>query len=272
MPEAGYIEFETPENVMVRYQPAGLGTRFLAWLIDYILLLGFLAVVGLVMLFAIPAITAIFEDYVNQMEPGQPGRQPQIPLYFMGLVVLIFGLSSFLYYGLFELLLRGQTPAKRWLSIRVVDSQGFSLNASAIFVRNIFRIIDHFPVFWIVPFVSKKAQRLGDMVAGTIVVRDQITEMNPLRERLLKRSPSETVFHFDVRTLQRARPIDVETVEKILERWNSLDYKDGEPLLEQICASLAKRLNTEPPPLDRRLQFLIDFLWAEYRRQYRQLG
>ena len=270
--ESEHIEFETPENVQVRYQPAGLGTRFLAWLADELLFWLILLVIVIVLMFAAQGVAAAFSRIFRESIEFTPGQSPQVPFYFVGIITLIIGLGSFAYFGLSEYLLRGQTFGKRRFSLRVVNVNGFSLNAGCIFMRNIFRIIDHLPVLWIVPFVSKRSQRLGDMVAGTIIVVDQTTKMSGLRERLLKRSAAEIRFHFDNLTLQRARTNDIEAIEKILERWRSVKQKQKKQLLAHICDPLAKRLQVEPPEPENRLRFLLDFLAAEYRRQYRQLG
>src|SRR5690606_25914091 len=90
----------------------------------------------------------------------------------IGIAILIIGLGNFVYYALFELFMRGQTIGKRQVNIRVVKTNGFGLDAGSIIIRNLFRILDHVPVMWIVPFFLSKAQRLGDMVAGTVLIFD----------------------------------------------------------------------------------------------------
>ena len=90
-----------------------------------------------------------------------------------GIFYLGFALSDWMYFGLSELLLRGQTFGKRQMGIRVVKADGFSLDPSAILLRTLFRVIDNMPPMWIVPLMTEKRQRLGDFVAGTIVVADQ---------------------------------------------------------------------------------------------------
>ena len=108
-------------------------------------------------------------------------------LYVAGLMMLIWGLGSFAYFGGCELLLRGQTLGKRLSQIRVVKVDGFQLDAASILVRNIFRVVDHLPPMWILPFLSRLGQRAGDMVAGTLVVHDAPTELSPIRTVLAER-------------------------------------------------------------------------------------
>jgi len=271
---AGQIEFETPENVLVSYQPAGLGSRFVALVADFIILI--LILFFLLIIAAIAgAATAVGERYVERALGSLGGpRGHGAEFYVLGLFALVLGLGSFLYFGLSEYLMGGQTLGKRWLSIRVVKVNGFSLDASSIFLRNVFRIIENpmLPPLWLVPLLSKNSQRLGDMVAGTVVISDAPAKMSTLRERLLRRPASEAVFRFDATMLQSARANDFEAIEKILERWPELRAVDRERILEEICAPLSKRLNMDPPEATQRLRFLEDLLAAEYRRQHRQLG
>lgn len=269
------IEFETPENIQVSYQTAGLGSRFIAWFIDSMLLVVILFILFLLFLVLVLAGAGsekILRDLGRSLENARPGQPPELLLYFWGIAVLVLGLGSFVYYGLSEYLMRGQTVGKRQLSIRVVKANGFSLDAGSIFLRSIFRVIDHIPVLWIVPVLAKNSQRLGDMVAGTVVVREEQSAISRLRESLLKRPSSESAFRFDGPALERARPSDVEAVERILERRSEVDPRARREILDRACVSLAERLKVEPPEPAKQRRFLEDFLAAEYRRQYRRLG
>jgi uncharacterized RDD family membrane protein YckC len=272
------ITFETPENIQVAYQPAGLGTRFVAWFVDNILMFA----ITIAIFFILMCSGVISESVVRDVvEPGRelarrsqqtPGEPPQVVLYFVGLFLLVSGVGSFIYYGASELFLRGQTVGKRMSGIRVVRLDGFALDPGGIFVRNIFRAIDHLPPLWLVPLISKKSQRLGDMVAGTVVVFDNPESISDLRLSLSQRPSGEAKFVFDATALKRARSQDFAAVEKILERWEQLTASQQQTFLGQLVPPLAARLKTELPPDDQRLQFLHDLLAAEYRRQHRSLG
>jgi uncharacterized RDD family membrane protein YckC len=273
------ISFETPENIQVAYQPAGLGTRFVAWFVDNILMYAALFAIFFILMCSGAITDSVVRDVV---EPGResarrsleqsPGEPPQVVLYFMGLFLLVWGVGSFLYFGASELLSRGQTLGKRLSGIRVVRLDGFALDPGGILVRNIFRVIDHLPPLWIVPLLSKESRRLGDMVAGTVVILDKPESISNLRLSLSQRPAGEAQFAFDAVTLKRARPQDFEAVEKILERWERLTVDQQKTLLGQVVPPLAARLKTDPPPEDQRLAFLQDLLAAEYRRQHRSLG
>lgn len=132
---------------------AGPVTRFFAWIID------FLCVAGIVML--VSSILGIFS--LISVELVQAFN---LIFYF----TLNLGYSMFL-----EWHWRGQTLGKRILRLRVVDAEGLRLQSSQIVIRNLLRFVDMIPAFYLVGglacFLSKRAQRLGDFAANTVVIR-----------------------------------------------------------------------------------------------------
>lgn len=153
----------------------------------------------------------------------------------------------------------------------MVKIDGFSLDAVSILVRNIFRVVDHLPLLWIVPLLSAKSQRLGDMVAGTIVIQQEVPKLTGVRARLSGRAAADATFRFDAGQLKKLRPQDVDAVERLLERWRELPAQRRASLVEQIATGLVLRLEVNAPAEGERAQFLEDLLAAEYRRQARQL-
>jgi len=255
------IEFETPENVKVGYELAGLGSRFLAWFTDQLLLtvIGFIVVLGLIFGgIAVESNFGIFEDN------GVP--------YALGIGIVIIGLGNFVYFVLCELLMRGQTVGKRQVNIRVVKANGFSLDAGSIIIRNLFRVLDHIPVMWVVPFFSGRSQRLGDMVAGTVLILDEPPKLQGLREILMARKPAERVFRFTPSSLQKLTATDYHAIEKLLERWGDLPGEQRESISATMVTGIVQRLAVDPPMPDQRRQFLEDLLSLEYQRQHRQVG
>ena len=269
MPDS--IQFETPENIQISYQQAGLGTRFLAWFVDMLLLMltGFFFFMVLICGGVIAETT--FDEFLEPLEGAEIG-EPMVVSWAIGIFILVVGLGSFFYFGLSELMLRGQTVGKRMSKIRVVNVDGFGLNAIGILVRNIFRVIDQVPALWIVPLLSIRGQRFGDMVSGTLVIRDEVGKLPGVRERLNSRSAADAKFRFDSRTLKKLQKREIESIEKILERWSEVSVSQRDQLLEKIVPSLVVRLEVELPATADYLGFLEDLLAAEYRRQNRELG
>ena len=128
------------------------------------------------------------------------------------------------------------------------------------------------PIFFIVPVVTAKGQRFGDMVAGTLVIADEQPTIGDLRDQLTAMPAAERKFQFDATALKRARPQDMLAVEKLLERWSKLADAERQALLQRIVPPLAARLEVECPLLEDWPVFLRDLLAAEFRRQHRQLG
>jgi uncharacterized RDD family membrane protein YckC len=264
-----HVAFETPENIHVRYNTAGLGSRFIAWIVDQILL-----AVVMVLLFIVAIGAGVAGGWIDRLESllSSEEGQSQAAYYIFGLLLLALGLGGFVYYSALELLMRGQTPGKRSVGIRVVKVDGFSLDASSILIRNLFRVVDQIPVVWIVPFLSEKSQRLGDLVANTVVIADEKLTLSPVRQYLLQQSSASSTFSFTVATLRKAKSVDFEAVEMLLERWSELSADEREAFLNRICHPLAQRLGVEPPTPELRFLFLQEFLAAELRRRYRNLG
>jgi uncharacterized membrane protein SpoIIM required for sporulation/uncharacterized RDD family membrane protein YckC len=154
---------ETPEHVTLSFELAGLGTRAAAAAIDLIVLT--LAYLTLVFVFVAAGVSDAWAS--GWASWG------------MAILLLISGLGFFLYYTLFEAMWDGHTPGKRALGIRVVQDTGRSITANAAAVRNLIRIVDFLVPLGPLPgvlfvFAHRANKRLGDLAAGTIVVRERV--------------------------------------------------------------------------------------------------
>lgn len=148
----------TPEHVSFRLETAGLGSRFAAQVIDVLVLWGLFIALGLV-----SAGIARFLD------------APDVA----AIVLALAGFALFWgYWILPEALWSGRTVGKRALHLRVVDARGGPISPGQAIVRNLLRIVDFLPASYAVGmvaiFVSRRNQRLGDLAAGTVVVRERM--------------------------------------------------------------------------------------------------
>lgn len=152
------LSIDTPENILLDAEIAGFGSRCIAAIIDYSILLVLLILATILFAQAVPA---------NQQ--GETG-------YYALLVLVQFILISF-YHLVFEVAWNGQTPGKRRAGIRVVQANGLPLTLSGALIRNLVRLFDFLPFFYgiglIVLFATKHTQRLGDLAARTIVIRER---------------------------------------------------------------------------------------------------
>jgi uncharacterized RDD family membrane protein YckC len=269
---ASPVLFETPENVQIAYKTAGLGTRYCAWVLDGV----FVTIVAIVLCILVSIVASAMGVAVDglgrKLGVHRPVSQDEIRLYFFSVAILALELGSLVYFVASELLVRGQTIGKRACGLRVVKADGFALDAGSVLVRNVFRLIDQLPPLWIVPLLSGRCQRFGDMVAGTLVVAETQDRIGDLRAKLVTRDSSESRLRFDAAMLNRTRPTDVEALERILERWSSLNDRQRNILLDRVVEPLAKRLAAPSPDAVDRQEFLVELLAAIYRRESRRLG
>lgn len=159
------VEVETPEQVAFSYSVAGVGSRAAALLIDY-------AICFTPGLLLYAALMASFQSL---------RRLAQTTPYLLALLLLAQFAVFWGYHVLYEGLRDGQTPGKRRLGLRVVQDGGFGVTLGAAAVRNIVRLVDMQPaLFHLVAIVSssisKRGKRLGDIVAGTIVVQERLVD------------------------------------------------------------------------------------------------
>ncbi len=151
------VRIDTPENVLLDADVAGFASRALASMVDYLIL-------GIALL--ILTLT-VLPSLVRNPNPGIT----------VALTVLIQFIIITFYHLTFEFLWNGQTPGKRAFGLRVVMTNGLPLTTSAALIRNIIRLFDFLPLFYGVGLVSlfatKKTQRLGDLAANTIVIREK---------------------------------------------------------------------------------------------------
>jgi uncharacterized RDD family membrane protein YckC len=162
---------DTPEQTRLEFAIAGIGSRFLALTLD--LLIQRAAGLGLILIMVLLRLTGLLNG---------------LPLSGQWIAALLIGftfLSHFGYFTVFETLWRGQTPGKRVVHIRVVKDSGRTLSASETILRNLMRIADQLPAFYAVGILSAlftaQNQRLGDLMAGAIVVREaSLAQMRPV--------------------------------------------------------------------------------------------
>lgn len=163
------LEIETPERVRIRYELAGIGSRFAAGTIDVFLL-------AFVLFTLFIAFIIVMDVTISDFQEGW--RAISLAAYGVALVVVWF------FYLGFELLWDGQTPGKRIMRLRVVSDEGGPAPASAIIVRNVLRVADMLPVVLvhllggIVMFTNGRSKRLGDLAAGTVVVQEREIELS----------------------------------------------------------------------------------------------
>jgi uncharacterized RDD family membrane protein YckC len=165
-PGSDQLSIETPELVDIEMPLAGIGSRFIALLVDYLIWGAGLLALIFISIIVLPAMH-VFSKHSEQWT--------------IALVIFIVFLFQWGYFTLFEAFWNGRTPGKRVARIRVIQRSGRAIGLFESMARNLVRYVDWFPGFYgvgiIAVFASRQHQRLGDMAAGTLVVRDRDTEM-----------------------------------------------------------------------------------------------
>lgn len=167
MPSNDSVNIETPEQVTLEFALAGVGSRFLALALDTLLQAVVYTVLGLAITFAMPGVSAA---------SSRPSSSHISQNWAVAIVILIMFCIYWGYFALFEIFWHGQTPGKRVVGIRVVKESGRPITVIEGIGRNLLRAIDGlllYGVGLIVMLVSPQNRRLGDYVAGTLVVYDK---------------------------------------------------------------------------------------------------
>ena len=213
------LTLDTPEGVQLELTLAGVGSRFTAALIDFLIQDAILVALALVLGYGV-------------------GVDPRAG----GFAVAIFVVCSFVvftgYDVSFEVLNSGRTPGKRLNGLRVVRENGAPVTFATSAVRNVLRLIDILPGWYLVGIGSilatRRNQRLGDLAAGTIVVRDRRVLPPELRV-----SPSLEAPAWDTSAI---RPEELDTVVAFLSRRDALEYGARVQLARELAGRLRPRI------------------------------
>lgn len=161
------LTISTPEQVAFQYEMAGIGSRFVAALLDH-LILGltvFLVSCAASMIGMAGLLSSVTSD------DGGTGLFLVLAIITLVLFLIIWG-----YFVVFETVWNGQTPGKRAGRLRVIRYNGQPIGAGEAMLRNLVRLVDFMPGFYgiglLTMFIDKNARRLGDFAAGTIVIRE----------------------------------------------------------------------------------------------------
>ena len=214
---------ETPERVPLHFALASIGNRFLACAIDHTiqaLVLMLIVVSGLII--ANASSTTLENAFFSA------------PKWVYAVMIILIFLTFSGYFAFFEWLWSGQTPGKRWMRLRVIREDGRPITFWEAAVRNLIRTLDMMPapfysIGLISVFVTGRDQRVGDMVAGTVVVREREAEApaftqvfaSPVSDPALRRSFKPVDFTASLNSLTEA---EIQVVETFLRRrWDLAD-------------------------------------------------
>ena len=161
-----HIDIETPEKIIFSYTISSTGARIVSYSIDAFIQILFILILYLIV-------------YANQgfnFSGSSHGLFTELSGLFAAFAFLLYFLVQWGYFIFFEVITEGQSPGKKLMKIRVIKTNGESLDFATIILRNLLRAVDAFPVYHllggIVSIADSKSRRLGDIVSDTIVVRE----------------------------------------------------------------------------------------------------
>ena len=152
------FSLDTPESVALGYDVAGVGSRFLAAIIDTVLQ-------------ALVIFAAWIASAVGGASLGDRALYAALAIGTLIIAVVLLG-----YFIFFELIWNGQSPGKRAIGLRVILTSGYPVTPLAVVIRNVLRLVDWLPSLYAVGVVTmianRRSRRLGDLVAGTLVIKE----------------------------------------------------------------------------------------------------
>jgi uncharacterized RDD family membrane protein YckC len=233
MSKTNVFQVRTPEGIVFSQALAGPVSRFLAWGLDLMVILG---------------VAMLLNVGVGLLGVLSLGLAQALSL------LLVFAVS--LGYGMgLEWFWRGQTVGKRVLRLRVVDAEGLKLHFSQVAIRNLLRAVDMLPGFYLVGGLaclwSRRAQRLGDIAANTIVIRSPKLGEPDLDQLLAGKYNSLRAYpHLEARLRQRVSPGEAALAVQALVRRDQLEPAARVDLFAQLAAHFRSKVVFPAEALD----------------------
>ncbi|MBI5252272.1 MAG: RDD family protein [Desulfomonile tiedjei] len=259
------VTIETPDHLELQFQLAGIGVRFIAFLIDKAIQIG--TILGIVLFFSILLFfTGQMAQFVEFLAKAKKG----VWQWLIAIGFLFYGIVMIGYFLLFEYFWSGSTPGKRYQEIRVIrkDARPISFFDSA--VRNILRFVDIlaevYPLGLIVMFLDSQNRRLGDLAAGTIVISEREARSPAVLDVASAASSADPELQTAVAAMTAE---DYRIVSKFLSRREELDTEHRLRLASEISKRILLRNGQEKIGADP--EHFLEIMETLYRERTRIL-
>lgn len=257
----------SPEGVRLEFPVAGPAPRMLAYGIDMIFIGIVLLFLFLVLFTSLPLGKVVAKWFSStfhhaMQNRGQNRAEGIDPVF--GMIIALFILVQFIvetgYFIFWEMVANGRSPGKRAMGLRVVRRDGLPLDLRSSIVRNLMRIVDLLPANYCVGLasilLSPRCERLGDHVAGTIVIRLDRPEA---AEDLAGENAAPTLA-LTREQIARLGPRELQLIRGTLRRVSYLTADRSNPLLLEVCDTMRARLGLDELPTTDHLSFLRELL------------
>jgi len=265
----------SPEGVRLELPIAGPAPRMFAYGIDLCIIVALIIFMVFALIATLPIGTSVdkwmhdvFHEASRQVAEQNKGHAASFGA-LGGLLIALFVLAQFIvetgYFIFWEMVTNGRSPGKMLAGLRVVRRDGLPINLRSSVVRNILRIVDILPENYVVGLVSMllspSGERLGDHVAGTLVIRLD----RPSAALEIEASLKGTALALTRAQLARIGPREIRLLRATLRRVSNLSGERGIALLNEVADTMRVRLELAQLPSPDALIFLRDLLTVAER-------
>jgi uncharacterized RDD family membrane protein YckC len=251
------FSFQTPESVEIEFTLAGIGNRAFALIIDYIVL-------GLILFVAL-TIWAFLSLLVLDLLSSFGANN--LPLWLIAIQFLIIFTIYVGYFVFFETLWQGQTPGKKFVKIRVLCDDGKTVGIQQSTLRALLRPVDDLlsiGVFLIM--LGKREKRLGDLVAGTIVIQEETANKSQIfvLSEEAQTLANQLLIEADISRLQ---PEDFAVIREYLRRQQEMLPQARRELCRKIAERIKDIIFLEEIPEDVTANLFLEAVYLAYQQQ-----
>ena len=243
---------QTPESVELEFTLAGIGNRAYALFIDYCIFWFSIALIVTISIFLL-------------------AKAPSLGLSDNWLIAIAFLIYFAVYVGYFvyfETTWQGQSPGKRIAKIRVISANGQTISLSQAALRALMRTIDDtlfLGAFMII--FSKKEKRLGDWLAGTIVIQEEQNITNLQIKTSAQTEEVALILEYDA-DISRLSVEDFILIRQYLQRRNAMLMKAQHDLARQIGYSIKDKIGLTDIPENVTANIFLEAVYVSYQRKY----
>jgi uncharacterized RDD family membrane protein YckC len=250
---------ETPEQIDFNLEVAGPGSRFCAQALDWV----FKGIATAVLMFCVFVFAAAVGSPFQVDRLGSPETYVIWAVGVATIFVLFFGYDVY-----YEGCCNGQTPGKRACGLRVVRDTGGPIDVQAACIRNLVGFADFLPFFYVggglVCIFNSRGQRLGDMAAATVVIRERASSLAHITEPRVSNLYSEE-FHFTSEHLARCTATDQNILRSFFGRFPEMDGEARRGLAVRLRDGFLQKTGYQPATPIQELSRTIGFLASLYR-------
>jgi len=256
---------KTPESVELEFTLAGIGNRALALCIDYLLWMSIMTGFILLWTFLLETVQMIIVNDLN--------ADADTAIMWLGAIALLIFFGIYVgYFVVFETLWQGQTPGKRIAKIRVIRDDGRPIGLVQATLRALLRPIDDFPFLGLVGglliFLTPREKRLGDFIAGTLVV----VQEQPISSAALSLAPESSHLVTglsDQAEWSQLMPDDFAVVREYLQRRHELSPKAKEEVSLNLARQVRSRVGVKTLPKGTTPNRFLEAAYLAYQEKNR---